>query len=97
MKTMDDVQAAFTDGTITEASSRDLAEYLIAIANARIHSDINQDVANRRAETIQLLLAARQNQDLHSESQSVARAALYIALAALAMSAIQLAYSLLCK
>ena len=45
------------------------------------------------SETIQLLLVAKQNQDLHSESQSVARAALYIALAALAMSAIQLAYS----
>ena len=97
MKTTDDVSAAFSDGSIATASSSELAEYLIAIANARIQSEINQEVANRRAQTIQLLLAAKQNQDLHFESQGVAKAALYIALAALAMSGLQLLYASFCK
>jgi hypothetical protein len=97
MKTMDDVQAAFTDGSVSTANSSDLAEYLIAIANARIQNQINQEVANLRAGTIKLLLAARQSQALHAESQSVARSALYIALAALAMSALQLLYAALSR
>ena len=97
MKNTDDLNDAFTRGAIITASSNELAEYLIAIANARIQSEINQEVANRRAQTIQLLLAAKQNQDLHLESQGVARAALYIALAALAMSGLQLLYASFCK
>ena len=97
MKNTDDLNDAFTRGAIITASSNELAEYLIAIANARIQSDINQETANRRAQTIQLLLSARQMQDLHSQSLGVAKAALYIALAALIMSGLQFLYGSFCK
>jgi hypothetical protein len=97
MKTTDDVNKAFTSGSVATANAVELAEYLIALANARIQSDINQEVANRRSETIRLLLAAKQSQDLHSQSQGTARAALFVALAALLVSALQILYLSPCK
>jgi hypothetical protein len=93
MKTTDDVTQAFTSGEIANADRKELEQYLIAIANARIQCVVNQELFSHRAETIRLLLSAKQSQELHGESQSVARAALYIALAALVMSALQLLYA----
>lgn len=97
MKTMDDVEAAFKNGSIAGADRKELEQYLVAIANARIQSPTNQETANQRAETIRMLLTAKQSEELHGQTQSVARAALYVALAALAMSAIQLIYAAACR
>lgn len=79
------MQATFTDGKIAESSSKDLSEYLIAIANTPRHNPIKQEIANRRADIIKRLLVAKQTEDLHSEFQGAARVALFVAFAALVL------------
>lgn len=90
MATYDDVQRAFTDGSVLTASKEELEQLLLAITTARILAEENRAVAAHRGETIRLLLSVRQSQRFHSQAIWVSVAALVVALASLGITAVQL-------
>ena len=80
---------AFKNGTILSAGREDLERYLFALATVQIRADFNQQRAHQMGETIRLLLARKDSQESNRHALSVARAALYVSLAALVLSALQ--------
>lgn len=89
-KTYDDVSQAFTTGSVLTAKKEDLEQLLLAIASARILSEENRAAASQRGETVRQLLAVRQSEQMHGQAMTVARVALIVSLASLAVSVYQL-------
>lgn len=90
MKTYDDVNTAFETGKVLDASKEDLEFFLLAIGKVRIQSPINQAKASEMGETIRILLAARQSQEMHSEATKISKIALIVSFTALAVSVMQI-------
>jgi hypothetical protein len=80
---------AFRAGTILQASRQELERYLFALATVQVRADFNQQRAQQMGETIRLLLARLDSQESNRHALSVARAALYVSLAALILSTLQ--------
>jgi hypothetical protein len=93
VKTQDDVQRAFADGTILQASRRDLEELLLANAKNKILDPSNQARAAEMGETMRQLLAARQSEEMHGKATLISVIALIISVAALICSGVQAYYA----
>jgi len=83
------VVSEFQSGGVLSASRVDLEQMLLAIGRERIVSEENRARAAEMGETIRQVLAARQSQELHGQTQRVAWAALIISVAALIAGVIQ--------
>jgi len=70
-KTYSDVQSAFESHEILQSSKSDLEQFLLAIAMTRVLDSANQIRTTEMGDTIRLLLAARQSQQMHSQSSKV--------------------------
>src|SRR5437899_2997764 len=81
-KTYSDVQSAFENHEILQSSKSDLEQFLLAIAMTRVLDPANQIRTTEMGDTIRLLLAARQSQQMHSQSSKVSCIALIISVAA---------------
>ena len=92
-KTPDDVRAAFDNGTVVNASRKELEQLLLANGRARILHGANQARASEMGETMRQLLAARQSEEIQNKSAWIATIALIVAIAALFCSAIQAYYT----
>jgi hypothetical protein len=93
-KHYDDVRAAFDDGSVVTATKVELEQLLLAVGRARVLDPANQARASEMGETMRLLLAARQSEEMHGQALGVARAALWISIAALVASLVQAAAAL---
>jgi hypothetical protein len=80
--------SAFRSGTILHASREELERYLFALATVQIRADFNQQRAQQMGETIRLLLARKDSQETNRQAMIVARAALYVSIAALLLTAL---------
>ena len=92
-KTYSDVQSAFENHEILQSSKSDLEQFLLAIAMTRVLDPANQIRTTEMGDTIRLLLAARQSQQMHSQSSKVSCIALIISVAALICSGTQAYYA----
>jgi hypothetical protein len=92
-KTYSDVQSAFENHEILQSSKADLEQFLLAIAMTRVLDPANQMRTTEMGDTIRLLLAARQSQQMHSQSSKVSCIALVISVAALICSGTQAYYA----
>ncbi|MBW7895672.1 MAG: hypothetical protein H3C27_11205 [Opitutaceae bacterium] len=86
--------AAFEDKTVLEFTKKELEDCLLILGKCRILSEENRARASEMGDTLRLLLAARQSQEMHSQSLIVARVALYISLIALFLAAGQFLLSI---
>src|SRR6266496_941748 len=80
-KTYSDVQSAFESHEILQSSKSDLEQFLLAIAMTRVLDPANQIRTTEMGDTIRLLLAARQSQQMHFQSSKVSCIALIISVA----------------
>ena len=85
----DEMGGAFRSGSILDADRATLERYLFALATVQVMADHNRQRAHQMGETIRLLLARKDSQEANRSAMSVARAALYVSLAALILSALQ--------
>jgi len=92
-KTYSDVQSAFESHEILQSSKSDLEQFLLAIAMTRVLDSANQIRTTEMGDTIRLLLAAHQSQQMHSQSSKVSCIALIISVAALICSGTQAYYA----
>jgi hypothetical protein len=92
-KTQDDVQRAFADGTILQASRSDLEQLLLANAKNKILDTSNQARAAEMGETMRQLLAVRQSEEMHGKATIISVIALIVSLSAFICSGIQAYYS----
>jgi len=95
-KTPDDVRAAFDQGTVVNASRKELAQLLLANGRARILHDANQARASEMGETMRQLLAARQSEEIQDKAGRIAIVALTVSIAALCCSGVQAYYTYVC-
>ena len=72
-KTYSDVQSAFESHAILQSAKADLEEFLIAIATTRVLDPANQVRTAEMGDTIRMLLAARQSEEMHSQASKIAR------------------------
>lgn len=94
-KTSDDLRQAFDNGTILDASKKELEQYLLATGRAQILKEENRARNVEMGETLRQLLAARQSQELHSHAIRISKIALIIAGIALLVAVAQLIVGLL--
>ena len=90
----DDLNSAFKSGAILSADREYLEAALMTLASVMIMAGHNQQRAHQMGETIRMLLARKDSQDAERRALGVARAALWVAVAALVLGAAQLAASL---
>jgi hypothetical protein len=88
-KTYSDVQMAFQTGRVMEASQGDLEQFLLAIAETQVHSDMNRARTDHMGSTIRLLLTVKHSQDAQRRSTIISMVALVISVAALVCSVLQ--------
>lgn len=90
----DEVRAAFDNGSIINASKKELERFLVANGQARILHDANQARASEMGETMRQLLAARQSEEMHSEALRISKVALWFSVAAFVVGLAGVAASL---
>jgi hypothetical protein len=85
-KNYDDVNQAFQSGEVLKASDKELEQLLMALCTAQVLSSTNQTRSLHMGETLRGLLAVRESEARHKESQLTSKLALLVAFVALIVS-----------
>lgn len=85
-KTYDDVNQAFQSGEVLKASDKELEQLLMALCTEQVLSSANQTRSLHMGETLRGLLAVRESEARHKESQLTSKLALLVSFVALIVS-----------
>jgi len=83
------LRALFASGDISKATKQELERYAVMLSRPRAHIQIGDESFSEVCETVRTLLMVRMSEEANVEATRISQIALWIAMAALGCSVLQ--------